>query len=225
MFDTVIVEGLKLKAPKEVTSYLKANNAEFPNDFQTKDLDCSLATFRINSKGDFLYDSRKPTGKKIPYESPLAGWNDNRPVLEKLYWKFKSRKFGPASISRYVDEYKTVTVKTKITSTLTMLSYEEVGGRNLSLDYEVKVVEGKVKSVKLLSWELESVKEASERKKSDLEFKAKMDESFRKNNEFKSKWYYPVLRETINPLIFFTRIFVQAFCHLLIKWSYRWHGV
>jgi len=225
MFDTVIVEGLKLKAPKEVTSYLKANNAELPSDFQTKDLECSLSTYRINSKGEFLYDSRTPTGKKIPYESPFKMWEDNKPFLEKLYWKVKNRKYDKYPDSRYTEEFKTVTVKTKITSTFAMLSYDEVGGRNLSLDYEVKVVEGKVKSTKLLRWELESVRDAAERKKSDLEFKAKMDESFRKNNEFKSRWYYPILKETVNPLIFFTRIGIQAFSHLLIKWSYRISGV
>ena len=225
MFDTVIVEGLKLKAPKEVTSYLKANNAEFPNDFQTKDLECSLSTYRINSKGEFLYDNRRPTGRKIPYESPFKGWENNKSFLERLYWKIKNKKYNNTLDSRYTEEFKTVTVKTKITNTFAMLSYDEIGGRNLSLDYEVKVVEGKVKSIKLLRWELESVKDAAERKKSDLEFKAKIDESFRKNKEFKSKWYYPILKETVNPLIFFTRISVQAFSHLLIKWSYRISGV
>lgn len=225
MFDTVIVEGLKLKAPREVTSYLKANNSELPNNFQTKDLDCTLATYKINSKGDFLYEDRKPTGKKVPYESPFKSWEDNRPLLEKLYWKIKNRNYNSISNSRYVEEFKTVTVKTKITNTFKMLSYDEIGGRNLSLDYEVKVIEGKVKSIKLAECNLESVKDAEQRHKEDLEFKAKMEESFRKNNEFKSKWYYPILRETVNPTIFFSRIIVQAVCNLLIKWSYRWHGV
>jgi hypothetical protein len=50
MFDTVIVEGLKLKAPKEVFSYLKTNNSEFPVEFQTKDLENFLGNYKINAK-------------------------------------------------------------------------------------------------------------------------------------------------------------------------------
>ena len=226
MFDTIVVEGLKLKAPKEVTNFLKANNADFPKEYQTKDLNCSLSNYKIDAKGEVYYEDRKPTGKKVPYTNPFDGWRDNRPWLERVYWKIKNKDFKSTSSSkRHIEEFKNVWGKCKLTSTFTMLSYDEIGGRNLTLDYEVKTESGKVKSIKLLRWELESQADANKRHKSDAEFKAKMDESFKKNKEFKSKWYYPILRETYTPLVFFVRLSVQAICNKLIRWSYRWSGV
>lgn len=225
MFDTIVIEGLKLKTPKEVTSFLKANNAELPTEFQTKDLDCVLATYFINEKGDVYENVRKLTGKKIPYEPPFKGWHDNRSFLERVYWKIKNKNFKLPEEGRYVEEYKTVKVKSKLTSTFTMLSLDEVGGRYLTLDYEVKVVEGKVKSVKLLKWEIESKSDAQERHKENEEFKLRASQEIEARKAFQSNWYYPILKETYNPFIFFSRLTVQAICNALIRWSYRWTGV
>lgn len=224
MFDTVIVEKLKLKAPKEVTSFLKNNNADFPNEFQTKDLDCVLGVYKIKENSFIFREERKPTGKKIPYE-PFKGFNNNRPLLERVYWYFKNKKYNNSPSIKQIDETRSVLVKTKLTDTFTILSYDEIGGRYLTLEYEVTAVEGKVKSIKLLRWELESEKEASIRHKNDEEFKKKMDQSFLERKEFQSQWYYPILKEVYNPIIFFTRISVQAICNVLIRWSYRWTGV
>ena len=225
MFDTIIVEGLKLKAPNEVTSFLKKNNASFPSEYQTKDLNNFLGVYKINNKGIIFEEQRKLTGKKKPYENPFKGWEDRRSFLEKLYFRIKDYKTKSIFDKKFIEETKVVLVKSKITSTFTMLSVDQIGGRSLTLDYEVKAVEGKVKSVKLLKWELESEKEAARRNKNDLEFKKKMEESFAKQREFKSKWYYPLLKEIYNPFVFFTKIIVQGFCNAIIRWSYRWHGV
>jgi len=224
MFDTVVVEGLKLKAPKEVTSFLKANNVDFPNEFQTKDLDCALHTFKIKESGDIFVEERKPTGKKIPYNTPFTGWTNNRPYLERLYWHFKNKKYS-TPLPKLVDETKAVFVKTKLTDTFAMLSYDEVGGRYISLDYEVKAIEGKVKSVKLLEWSIESEKESLNRHKENKLFDEKRDASFAKRREFQSRWYYPVIREIYNPFLFFTKLAVQNICNTLVRWSYRWTGV
>ena len=225
MFDTIIIEGLKLKAPKEVTSFLKVNNAEFPTEFQTKDLDNVLGTYKLSAKGDVYREERKPTGKKISYELPFKNWRDDRPWLERVYWKFKYEKYKDKEDTKLIDETKPVFVKVKFTNTFTMLAVEEVGGRSLVLDYDVKVIDGKVKSTKLVEWSLESEKDAQKRKQDNDEFVLQTDKKFAKRRELRSKWYYSILRETYNPFIFFTRLIVQSLCNALIRWSYRWYGV
>jgi hypothetical protein len=224
MYDTVIVEGLKLKAPKEITSFLKDNNAELPTEFQTKDLENVLGTYKLNAKGDIFSEERRPTGKKIPYELPFLNWKDSRSWLERVYFKFKFKKYEKEDI-KLIDETKPIFVKTKFTNTFTMLAVEEISGRNLTVDYEVKVIDGRVKSTKLLKWSLESEKDALKRKQDSDEFLLQMDRSIAKHRELKSKWYYPILKETYNPFIFFSRLIAQAICNSIIRWSYHWTGV
>ena len=224
MFDTIIVEGLKLKAPKEITSFLKANNAELPTEFQTKDLDNVLGTYKLNAKGDVFREERKPTGKKIPYELPLLNWKDSRSWLERVYWRFKHKEYKKEDI-KLIDETKPIFVKTKFTNTFIMLAVEEIDRRNLVLDYEVKVIDGKVKSTKLLEWSLESKEDAQKRKQDNDEFLLQMDKTINKRRELKSKWYYPIIKETYNPFIYFSRLAVQSICNALIRLSYRWTGV
>ena len=224
MFDTIIVEGLKLKAPKEITNFLKANNAELPAEFQTKDLENSLSTYKLNAKGDVFREERKPTGRKIPYDLPFLSWKDNRSWLERVYWKVKYGENKKEDV-KLVDETKPVFLKVKFTNTFTMLAVEEIGGRSLLLDYEVKVIDGKVKSTKLLAWTLESEKDAQKRKQDDKEFRLQADKAIAKHRELKSKWYYPILKETYNPFIFFSRLTVQAACSSIVRWSYRWTGI
>jgi len=224
MYDTVIVEGLKLKAPKEITSFLKDNNAELPTEFQTKDLENVLGTYKLNAKGDIFSEERRPTGKKIPYELPFLNWRDSRSWLERVYFKFKFKKYEKEDI-KLIDETKPIFVKTKFTNTFTMLAVEEISGRNLTVDYEVKVIDGRVKSTKLLKWSLESEEDALKRKQDSDEFLLQMDRSIAKHRELKSKWYYPILKETYNPFIFFSRLIAQAICNSIIRWSYHWTGV
>lgn len=225
MFDTVIIEGLKLKTSKEVTSFLKANNAKLPTEFQTKDLENSLGTYKINAKGDIFREERKPTGKKIPYELPFLGWKDERAWLERVYWKYKHKEYTNKEEVKFIDETKPIFVKAKLTNTFTMLAVELIDGRSLVLDYEVKAIDGKVKSTKLLEWSIEPRKDAQKRQQNDEEFKLQTDKAMAKHRAFKSQWYYPIIKETYNPFIFFLRITVQAICNALIRWSYRWRGV
>ena len=224
MFDTVIVEGLKLKTSKEVAAFLKANSAKLPSEFQTKDLENALGTYKLNAKGDVFIEERRPTGKKIPYELPFLNWKDNRSWLERVYWKFKHKEYKKEDI-KLIDETKPVFVKVKFTNTFTMLAVEKIDGRSLALDYEVKVIDGKVKSTKLLEWSLESKEDAQKRKQDDDEFLLQMDRSIAKHRKLKSRWYYPILKETYNPFIFFSRLTAQAICNSIIRWSYRWTGV
>jgi hypothetical protein len=76
-----------------------------------------------------------------------------------------------------------------------------------------------------LEWSLESKEDAQKRKQDDDEFLLQMDRSIAKHRELKSKWYYPILKETYNPFIFFSRLTAQAICNSIIRWSYRWTGV
>jgi len=223
MYDDVVIEGLKLKAPKEVTSFLKANNAELPTHFQTKDLDNCLTQYTIKENGQVYERVFVPTGKKREYELPFANWVDQRSFLERLYYKTKNVKLS--NKDRLVDITKPVLKKINLTSTFEIYSYDVIGGRYLNLNYNIVTKNGKVSSVKLNEWDIESEKAAAKRRLDDQEFKKNMEASFSARKKLQSKWYYPLLKETVNPTIFFGKLFVQKICSKIVTNSYRWHGV
>lgn len=227
LFDTVIVEGLKLKTSKEVCKLLRDNNCEFPKEFQTKDLGSSMVTFFLTKEGYVYENVRKPTGKKVPYKIPSFDFVDKRSFLEKLYFKCRNKILFPdiASKDSLIEEIKTVKQKSKFTNTFNIYTLEEVGGRYLDLEYCVKVIEGKIKSIKPLNWSIESQKDAEKRHKNNIEFQKKLAEDISKRRKLHSKWYYPLIKETYNPFIFFLRLTVQKLCNKLVTWSYRWTGV
>jgi len=224
MYDTVIIEGLKLKTPKEVTSFLKTNNAKLPSEFQTKDLENFLSTYHINEAGQIFEIIYKPTGKKKEYVNPFKDWVDNRSFLEKFFLGVKSRT-ADTNDRPLVDETVPVKSKSKITKTFEIYTYTQIAGRYLDITYKVVAADGKVKSVKLGEWSIESEDKANQRHKDDAEFKKNMEISFAARRSFQSKWYYPILKETVNPAVFFARILVQSACNKIVTWSYRWHGV
>lgn len=224
LYDTVVVEGLKLKTSKEVTAFLKANNAKLPSEFQTKDLENFLATYHINEAGQIFEITYKPTGQKKEYVNPFKDWRDNRSFLEKLFFNVK-HKTDNSNKKTLVDETVPVKIKSKITKTFEIHTYTEIAGRYLDLSYNITAADGKVKSVKLGECSVESEEKATQRHKDDAEFKKNMEISFAARRAFQSKWYYPILKETVNPAVFFARILVQKACNKIITWSYRWHGV
>lgn len=223
MFDTVVVEGLKMpNLPKDIAKYLKDNNIDLSYDLQTKDLDNTLSVYTINDKGQLFLTVHRTTGKKKPYE-PL-GFPDNRSFLEKLYSKIKYRKLD-RNLPKLVDVMVPVKVKSNLTNTFTAGLYKEVSGRYLDADYEFVANNGKITRVKLVNCELEPAKKAAERKANDAAFDAKMKASFEARRKLTSSWYYPVLKETYNPFVFFSRILIQAVCNKIVNWTYRWHGI
>ena len=224
MYDTVIVEGLKLKTSKEVAAFLKANSAKLPSEFQTKDLENFLATYYINEAGQIFETVYKPTGKKKEYVDPFKDWRDNRSFLERLYFNVRNKAYNSTE-KTFVDERVPVKEKSKITQTFQIYTYTEIAGRYLDLSYNITAADGKVKSVKLGEFSVESDEKANQRHKDDAEFKKNMEISFAARRAFQSKWYYPILKETVNPVIFFTKLLVQKACNKIITWSYRWHGV
>jgi len=227
MFDTVIVKGLKLNQPKEVAAYLKSVDAEFPTEFQTKDLENSLSTYYLDQDGSFTYTVHKPTGKKVRYKSPVLGlFTSNCSFIESIYNKYYGKyldKKYPAP--RMVLETRPVIEKYTLSKTFDIYTYEEIGGGYVSLDYQITVNNGKVTKAVLTDWKIESEKEAYRRKKRDQEWKQQTDKEYERQQTFRAKWYYPALRETYNPVVFFGQKLLRLAGNSLIKLSLHWHKI
>jgi hypothetical protein len=224
MFDTVVVESLKIKLPKEVDTFLKKNNASVPSEYQTKDLDSFLNTYTVDKNGQIWSEQHVPTGRKIEQKNPFEAWKDNRSFLERLYFKKKYKK-EDKKLSRLVAETKIVKKKEKLTATFNIYTVESINGRYLELDLNVEAVNGRVKNVTLKNYSIESKSKSKERNKNDQEFQARMEASFANRRVFTSRWYYPILKETYNPFVFFVR---QGLINLLGKLNIvlvRWHGI
>jgi hypothetical protein len=224
MFDTVRIEGLKLKAPREVTSFLSKNNVELPTDFQTKDLENVMGTYIIKKNNQIYVERYVPTGKKVARNDFFSTWTDNRSFVERLYYKCKFRKIDQKE-SRLVPEMKKVEKKSDISSIFNFYTYEEVAGRLLDIEYTAEAIRGRIKRIKLTKWEIESESAAKKRKAEREVFDKKMLESFEARNKFKSQWYYPALKEIYNPIVLLTRLAIQGTCNFIVKQTYRWHGI
>jgi len=223
MFDTVVVENLKLKLPKEVDAFLKKNNASLPKEFQTKDLDSTLCLYTIDSNNQIWSTQHVPTGKKIKYQDPFASWKDNRSFLERLYFKFKFRKLDKPS--RFTLETKEVKKKEKINGQFNIYSLDEINERYLELDLNVTAVNGKATKIDLVKSSIESESKSRERHKNDQEFQLKMQKNFEARRKFTSKWYYPILKEVYNPVVFFTRESLNFLIGKLNIVLIRWRGI
>ena len=220
MFDDIHVEKLKVSAPKAVMQFLQQHGAAIPNDFQTKDLDSIMSHYTIQANGQMMVDEYVDTGKTEPYV-PFS-MTDNRSFLERLYFDCK---FPRSKIPMRKKVLKKVLKKVNFTKTFVMYCSETVAGRYLSIDYTVTVIKGKVKSIVYLRHDLESEKDAKKRHAQNAQFDLKMDQSFAAHRLLRSRWYYPVLKETLNPAIFFTRLLVQKICGKIMHYSSHWHGV
>lgn len=221
MFDTVIVEGLKLKVPSEVKEFLGENDGTFPTDFQTKDLENCLLTYRIKESGQVYETHYIPTGKKVKSSLDFSNFRSNNSFLERLYLNSKIPISGP----RMIDERKETIKKSKITETIAIYTYEEIGGRFLELEYELDIVNGKVKKHKLLKWEIESEEKSIERHTQDQKWKEEREVERLKHERFTQNWYYPILKEIYNPLVFFGSKAIVYICNKIIRLTYRWHRI
>ena len=220
MFDEIHVEKLKVSAPKAVMQFLQQHDAVIPNNFQTKDLDSVMSHYTIKANGQMVQHVYVPTGKTEPYV-PLS-LTDGRSFLERAYYNYKFPRNKTPMRKACLKE---VQKKVNFTKTFVMYCSEQVNGRYLSIDYTVTVIKGKVKSIVYLKHDLESEKTAKARHDEDTQFTLKMDKSFAAHRLLKSRWYYPVLKETWNPTIFFTKLLVQKICAKIINCTHRWYGV
>jgi len=220
MFDDIHVEKLKVSAPKAVMQFLQQHDAVIPSDFQTKDLDNIMSRYTIKANGQMMVHEYVATGKTEPY-TPVS-FTDSRSFLERMYFN----RMCPRSKTPVRKKVlKKVLKKVNFTKTFVMYCSETVAGRYLSIDYTVTVIKGKVKSIVYLRHDLESEKDAKKRHAQNAQFDLKMDQSFAAHRLLRSRWYYPVLKETLNPAIFFTRLLVQKICGKIMHYSSHWHGV
>ena len=219
MYDSFVIEGLKLKQPKEVSSYLKKNKAEI-KEFQSKDLDCIMGQYSIDGKGQIFETQHKPTGKKVLWKNPFENWVDNRSLIERLY--FKAQTCRPAHM---VDETRQVKVKSKLNRTFNIYSYDNTNGRYVSLDYLLTATNGKVTKAKLVSWKIESEESAAERKKIDAEWQEQFEKENLQRAKFRSTWYYPILKETYNPFVFFSKKIISSICNRVTRATNLWSGI
>ena len=220
MFDDIHVEKLKVSAPKAIMQFLQLHGAEMPCDFQTKDLDSVMSHYTIQANGQMIVDEYVATGKTEPYV-PIS-MTDNRSFLERAYY---NRLFPRSKTPMRKKVLKKIQKKVDFTKTFVMYGGEQIAGRYLSIEYTVTVVKGKVKSMVYLKHDLESEKDAKIRNAQSAQFTLKMDQSFAAHRLLRSRWYYPLLKEILNPAIFFTRLLVQKICGKVMHHSSHWHGV
>lgn len=221
MFDTVVLEGLKLKVPVEIKEFLGENGASFPQDFQTKDLDNSLLTYYIKESGQVYETEFIPTGKKIKSDYNFPSFKTNRSFIERLYFDRVFKPLGP----RIIDERKEVKKRSSFTETIAIYTYTKVNDRYLELEYELEIVSGKVKKSKVLKWSIESEEDAIERRERDQKWNEEQDIKQRQREIFTQKWYYPILREVYNPIVYFGSRAVVSICNKIIHLTYSWRGV
>jgi len=220
MYDDVVVQGLRVSAPKAVMQFLQQHDAVIPNEFQTKDLENVMAHYTIQANGQIMVDAYVHTGKTEPYV-PIS-MTDNRSFLERAYY---NHMFPRSKTPVRKKVLKKIQKKVNFTKTFVMYCGEQVAGRYLSIDYTVTAIKGKVKSIVYLKHDLESEKHAKIRNAQSAQFELQMDKNFAAHRRLKSRWYYPLLKEILNPAIFFTRLLTQKICGKVIHYSSRWHGV
>lgn len=221
MFDDIHVERLKVPAaPKAIMQFLQQHDAVMPDHFQTKDLDSIMSNYTIKANGQMMVHEYVPTGKTEPHV-PVS-FTDSRSFLERAYFnRILPRSKTP--VRKKV--LKEVLKKVDFTKTFVMYCSEQIAGRYLSIEYKVTVIKGKVKSMVYLKHDLESEKMAKKRHAQNAQFDLKMDQSFAAHRLLRSRWYYPVLKEALNPAIFFSKLLVQKICGKIMHCSSHWHGV
>jgi len=223
LFDTVIIEKLKLDYPPEVDSFLKERNAEFPNDFQTKDLDCSMASYKITEDGQLWHEQRIPNGKKVKRNS-WPKFNQDLSWLETLYFDYKEKQFDKkmnALYSEFDEGYDLVFKPSNVTATISLYTYELIKDKYLTLDYEVILVGGKVINSRLIHHEIETDEEKNNREIRDKELDENLAARRKAYKKLHAQWYYPIIKEVYNPLVFLTSKFLRYIADKLKQFSYK----
>jgi len=224
LYDTVVIEGLKLKTNPEINSFLKKNNATLPTEYQTKDLDNFLSTFIIKGNGQIYQEIITFTGDKKPLEPIFTGWKDSRSFIERLIFNIKNKSLLK-KVPRFIRETKKTIKKSNLTNTFSFYTFEEIGGRLLDVEYRAEAVRGKIKSISLEKYNIESEKDSKKRIASKIQSDRELQEKINLRNKFTAKWYYPILRETYNPFVFIIKSLIVWSCNSLIRLTYKWHGV
>jgi len=223
LFDTVIIEKLKLEYPPEVDSFLKARNSELPADYQTKDLDCAMCLYKITEDGQLWKENRIPNGKKEK-RKPWPRFQQDLSFLERLYWDYKDNKLEKKMdelYSEYEEGYDLVFEKDNSTVSADLYYYELIQDRYLTLDYRFVFVNGKVTQVTLTNYEIETDEQAQDREKRDKRLDEDLTARRKAYLKLKSQWYYPLIKEVYNPGVFLLSKFLHYTAEKLRQLSYR----
>lgn len=215
MFDTVIIDGLRLDRSPQLEEFLQKQNAPFPQEFQTKDLENCLVTYKLDTNGQWYEHVRKNTGKKILWKNPMLDVTRDESWLEKLYWHLKLKKLDRSPL--WVDEHYYEYEKRNLTSTLNIYAYDLVGDRYMSLEYELKIVDGQLVSHQQLMLEYETDQQVKERYEREKQQDEKLNRLSQQRKKLLKQWYYPFLKQIYNPLVFFLRLGLQQSGNVLAK--------
>ena len=166
MYDSIICK-YPLPMPDDPKGYTGSE------DFQTKDLDLALSSYDIDENGQLFihrYEGEWEQGNE----------NSNSPIGKLGYYKITKKWLE------------------QLNSTITIIFYDYQHSQNTDYDYfieyEAVFVNGKITSVKLITFE---AKNNAERKRKDIEF----NEKLKKHHEFIKTWKYKYFVKPYNNII------------------------
>ena len=166
MYDTIICK-YPLPMPDDPKGYTGSEN------FQTKDLDLALSSYDIDENGQ-LFIHR--------YEGEWEQGNENSDSFIGKLGYYKITK-------KWLEQ---------LNSTITIIFYDYQHSQNTDhdyfIEYEAVFINGKITSVKLITFE---AKNNAERKRKDIEF----NEKLKKHHEFIKTWKYKYFVKPYNNII------------------------
>ena len=166
MYDSIICQ-YPLPMPDDLKGYTGSH------DFQTKDLDLSLSTYTIDENGQLFIDR---------FEGEWEQGNENSDSFIGKLGYYKITK-------KWLEQ---------LNSTITIIFYDYQHSQNTDYDYfieyEAIFINGKITSVKLITFE---AKDNAERKRKDIEF----NEQMKKHHEFIKTWKYKFFVKPYNSII------------------------
>jgi len=224
LFDTVTVDDVsKLPVPDEVQAFLKLHGETITHEFQSKDLDCCMGAYVLNTAQGILQEEHyEETGET---EVTDALWtsltaNRNQSWLVRQYWQ---AKFKHLDQTRIIKKRKAVWHDSTSTGSFEMYTYYQVAGRYLDISFDVKLEHGKIQSITCKEHNLEPESEAQLRRAQDKAYKLRDDAEMAARSRFRAQWYYPMIREIYNPFVFFTKHALQCALSGLSKCLMHWH--
>ena len=125
-------------------------------------------------------------------------FRSDQSFLEKLYHDHKERQFEKkmnATYPEWDEGYDRVFQPCNTTATIYLYCFELIKDKYLTLDYEVILVGGNVVSSHLKEYEIETDQQQKEREERDKACQEKYAAFYEATKAFRSRWYYPVIRE------------------------------
>ena len=166
MYDSIVCQ-YPLPMPDNPKGYSGSD------DFQTKDLDLALSTYTIDENGQLFIH-------RFEGEWEQGNENSDSPIGKLGYYK---------TTKKWLEQ---------LNSTITIIFYDYQHSQNTDhdyfIEYEAVFINGKITSVKLITFE---AKNNAERKRKDIEF----NEKLKKHHEFIKTWKYKYFVKPYNNII------------------------